>query len=83
VPDGLYTELEGCLSDYCNDDTEENTAVSVEQFVDYHTNIQILPTAVQHELTVQYTLQRPTDITRITIADMQGRVLQQHEKSQN
>lgn len=80
VPDGAYMSLEDCLFDYCNDNTEESTSVSVEQSIDYQNNIQILPTAVQNELTIQYTLQHPTKMTLITIADMQGRVLQQHQK---
>jgi len=77
---GLYIDLEGCLSDYCGNGEVEQLPVSVEQFADYQNNIQILPTAVHSELTVQYTLQRPTEMARITIADMQGRVLQQHQK---
>jgi len=74
---GAYGDLEGCLSGNCED--AEQLPVSVE-FVDYQNNIQILPTAVHSELTVQYTLQGPANMTRITIADMQGRVLQQHQK---
>lgn len=77
---GLYIDLEGCLSDYCGEEEVEQLAVSVEEFADYQNNIQVLPTAVHSELTVQYTLQGRTDITRITIADMQGRMLQQHQK---
>jgi len=78
VTEGLYMDLEGCLSDYC--DGDDPLSVSVEQFTDYQNNIQVLPTAVQHELTVQYTLRQPANMTRITIADMQGRIWQQHQK---
>jgi len=62
---GLYVDLEGCLSDYCDDGQVEQLPVSVE---------------VHSELTVQYTLQGRTDMARITIVDMQGRMLQQHQK---
>jgi len=77
---GLYVDLEACLSDYCEEDEPEELPVSVEQFADYQRNIQVLLTAVHSELTVQYTLQGLTDMTHITIADMQGRVWQQHQK---
>ena len=78
--EGLYINLEGCLSDYCEDNDPEQLSVSVEQFADYQNNIQVLPTAVQNELTVQYTLQKHTEMTLITIADMQGRVWQQYKR---
>lgn len=81
LPDGSYTALEGCFSDYCNDDTAEDTHVSVEQFIDYKNNIQVLPTVVQNELTVRYTLPQHIGITRVTIADMQGQILQGHKES--
>ncbi len=75
---GQYIDLEDCLYDYCDADIED--IVSSLEFVDYQNNIQIFPTAVHSELTVQYTLQGYTDMTGITIADMQGRILQQHQK---
>jgi len=78
--EGFYVNLEGCLSDYCEDEEPEQLPVSVEQFADYQNNIQVLPTAVQHELTIQYTLQQHAEMTSITIADMQGRVWQQYKR---
>ncbi len=78
--EGFYVNLQGCLSDHCEDSNPEPLPVSVEQFADYQNNIQVLPTAVQNELTIQYTLQQHSEMTLITIADMQGRVWQQYKK---
>lgn len=79
--EGLYENLEVCLPDYCDDTEPEHLPVSVEESIDYQKSIQVLPTAVRNELTIQYTLQQHTGMTRITVADMQGRVLQQHQKT--
>jgi len=82
VEEGTYTNLEGCLSDYCTDDEEdEDISTNVEQYSDLQLSIQILPTAVQNELTIRYNLPAHVDVTHIAIVDMQGRMLQQHQKS--
>jgi len=78
--EGVYENLEVCLSDYCGGGEPEQLPVSVEESTDYQNNIQVLPTAVQDELTIQYTLQQHRGMTHIAIADMQGRVWQQYQK---
>jgi len=77
---GAYENLNVCLSDYCDGGEVEQLPVSVEEFADNQSNIQVLPTAVHNELTVHYTLEQHTGMTQITIADMQGRIWQQSQK---
>jgi len=78
LTEGTYIDLEVCPSDYC---VTENQLTDIVEMSDKQYDIQVVPTLVQHELTIQYTVPQNTSFTHITITDMQGRVLQKHQKS--
>lgn len=77
VTDSTYIDLEVCLPEYCS---AGNQLTDITELSDESYDIQVVPTLVQHELTIQYSFPQDISSTDITIVDMQGNVLQRHQK---